>query len=311
MNKLALASCLIILLLTGCGDKDHPSNQATGNKEVSSGVDNNQSQEDTDNNRQEDIQGDSSERITENNTKENDGSKQDQNKNNETQSDQRKEVPQNDQISQSSDKVVDHSKQDSVSVVGNPTAITVMVNKSNALPKGYRPNDLVRPKVKFTFGSQQLDKALMRAEAADALERMFNQASSNGIQLYAASGFRSYETQEYLFNREIEQVGRQKAELAVAKPGTSEHQTGLTMDISAASMNYTLDESFEHKPEGKWLAEHAHEYGFILRYPKGKENITKYQFEPWHFRYVGKEIATEIYHKGITLEEYFQNKKGI
>jgi LAS superfamily LD-carboxypeptidase LdcB len=111
----------------------------------------------------------------------NDGSKQDQNENNETQSDQRKEVPQNDQISQSSDKVVDHSKQDSVSVVGNPTAITVMVNKSNALPKGYRPNDLVRPKVKFTFGSQQLDKALMRAEAADALERMFNQASSNGI----------------------------------------------------------------------------------------------------------------------------------
>ncbi|GIN86091.1 D-alanyl-D-alanine carboxypeptidase [Heyndrickxia sporothermodurans] len=199
----------------------------------------------------------------------------------------------------------------SVPVVSNPASITVMVNKSHALPKEYRANDLVRPKVKFVFGNEKLEKALMRTEAASALEKMFEKAASEGIHLFAASGYRSYETQDYLFKREIDKVGREKAEQAVAYPGTSEHQTGLAMDISAPSVNYTITEKLENKEEGKWLAEHAHEYGFILRYPKGKEEITKYKFEPWHFRYVGKKIASEIYEKGITLEEYFEEVKGI
>jgi D-alanyl-D-alanine carboxypeptidase len=90
----------------------------------------------------------------------------------------------------------------------------------------------------------------------------------------------------------------------VARPGTSEHQTGLTMDITAKSVGLELVESFENTAEGKWLASNAHNYGFILRYPKGKTNITGYAFEPWHYRYVGVDIATDIFNRGITLEEY-------
>ncbi|QQZ09767.1 M15 family metallopeptidase [Heyndrickxia vini] len=277
MKKVALTSLIVTLLLAGCSEMGKsPDNIKKRDDEVSKNK----------------------------NTLVDDRSEQgEQDKNNQLN---------NNDTAKKNDKTDNQTKNsEGVPVVANPTAIAVMVNKSNALPDGYRPNDLVRPKVKFVFGDQKLDKALMRAEAAASLEKMFNQASSQGIQLYAASGFRSYETQDYLFKQEIKNVGREKAELAVAKPGTSEHQTGLTMDISAPSVNYTLTQNFESKNEGKWLAEHAHEFGFILRYPKGKEDITKYQFEPWHFRYVGKEIATEIYKKGITLEEYFDGKQGI
>ncbi|MEK5520720.1 MULTISPECIES: M15 family metallopeptidase [Heyndrickxia] len=277
MKKVALTSLIVTLLLAGCSEMGKsPDNIKKRDDEVSKNK----------------------------NTLVDDRSEQgEQDKNNQSN---------NNDTAKKNDKTDNQTKNsEGVPVVANPTAITVMVNKSNALPDGYRPNDLVRPKVKYVFGNQKLDKALMRAEAAASLEKMFNQASSQGIQLYAASGFRSYETQDYLFKQEIKNVGREKAELAVAKPGTSEHQTGLTMDISAPSVNYTLTQNFESKNEGKWLAEHAHEFGFILRYPKGKEDITKYQFEPWHFRYVGKEIATEIYKKGITLEEYFDGKQGI
>ncbi|RLQ95573.1 D-alanyl-D-alanine carboxypeptidase family protein [Falsibacillus albus] len=186
-----------------------------------------------------------------------------------------------------------------------------MVNKSIALPKNYRPADLVRPNVAFSFGSQKLEKGLLRKSAAAALEKMFNGAKKDGIVLIAASGFRSYQTQAYLFNREVKQVGLKKAEIAVARPGTSEHQTGLTMDITSKSMNYSLGERFESTNEGKWLQQHAYEYGFIMRYPKRKEAITKYEYEPWHYRYVGIELANIIHAKGLTLEEYFGDKKGI
>ncbi|KYC97542.1 M15 family metallopeptidase [Heyndrickxia sporothermodurans] len=310
MKKVAFTSLLVAMLLTGCSDfkktPDHSGKNDVASENKTTVSDGNQTH-----------QADKSEDQANSEHNQND-SKNDQQNTNQTEenknnsSDQKKDQSKNNETSKESGKANNQTKNsEGVPVVANPTAITVMVNKSNALPDGYRPSDLVRPKVKFVFGNQKLDKALMRAEAAASLEKMFSQASSQGIQLYAASGFRSYETQDYLFKQEIKQVGRKKAELAVAKPGTSEHQTGLTMDISAPSVNYTLTQNFESKKEGKWLAEHAHEFGFILRYPKGKEDITKYQFEPWHFRYVGKEIATEIYKKGITLEEYIDQKQGI
>ncbi|WAA09875.1 M15 family metallopeptidase [Fervidibacillus albus] len=94
--------------------------------------------------------------------------------------------------------------------------------------------------------------------------------------------------------------------MAVAQPGTSEHQTGLTMDITAYSVNQQLVESFGQTEEGKWLENNAHQYGYILRYPKGKETITGYKYEPWHFRYVGVEAATVIFENGWTLEEFFE-----
>ncbi|WP_233569769.1 M15 family metallopeptidase [Falsibacillus albus] len=203
------------------------------------------------------------------------------------------------------------SQQKGLPTVADPAALQVMVNKSIALPKNYRPADLVRPNVAFSFGSQKLEKGLLRKSAAAALEKMFNGAKKDGIVLIAASGFRSYQTQAYLFNREVKQVGLKKAEIAVARPGTSEHQTGLTMDITSKSMNYSLGERFESTNEGKWLQQHAYEYGFIMRYPKRKEAITKYEYEPWHYRYVGIELANIIHAKGLTLEEYFGDKKGI
>ena len=198
-----------------------------------------------------------------------------------------------------------------IPTVANPTSITVMVNKSWKLPDSYRPADLVRPKVSFVFGNQQLEKALLREAAARALENMFAQAKKEGITLLAASGYRSYETQSVLFDNEVKQYGYEKASQAVAYPGTSEHQTGLAMDITAASVNYILSEEFGEKPEGKWLANNAHKFGFILRYPLGKESITGYQYEPWHFRYVGPEMAAEVFESKLTLEEYFGQKQGV
>jgi D-alanyl-D-alanine carboxypeptidase len=196
------------------------------------------------------------------------------------------------------------SEEEAIPVVANPTAINVMVNKFWALPEGYRPSDLIRPNVPFSFGNENSDRSKLRKEAAESLEMMFAGALQEGIELYARSGFRSYETQESIFKNEIATYGYEQAVLYVARPGTSEHQTGLTMDITAKSVGLELVESFENTAEGKWLASNAHHYGFILRYPKGKTNITGYAFEPWHYRYVGVDIATDIFNRGITLEEY-------
>lgn len=191
-------------------------------------------------------------------------------------------------------------------VIQNPDNLLALVNKQYALPEDYVPSDLVRPNVPFSFGNLDIEKAYLRKEAAEKLEAMFAAARADGIQLYAVSGYRSYQRQAQLFEIEVQKVGREAAELVVAFPGNSEHQSGLAMDISGASIDYVLTENFADTPEGRWLAENAHKYGFILRYPKGKENITGYSYEPWHFRYVGEEVAAIIYEKGITLEEYFE-----
>jgi len=202
------------------------------------------------------------------------------------------------------DKPEEPSEPEAIPVVANPGAMNVMVNKFWSLPEGYRPGDLIKPSVPFSFGDENSDRSKLRAEAAESLEVMFNVAKSEGIELYARSGFRSYETQEAIFKNEVATFGYEQAVLYVALPGTSEHQTGLAMDITAKSVGLELVEAFEGTTEGKWLAENAHHYGFILRYPKGKTNITGYAFEPWHYRYVGVDIASEIYAKGITFEEY-------
>jgi D-alanyl-D-alanine carboxypeptidase len=190
-------------------------------------------------------------------------------------------------------------------VIQNPMNILALVNKQFALPGDYEPNDLVRPNVSFSFGNQNIDKSYLRKEAAKHLEIMFAKAKLDGIDLFAVSGYRSYNRQSSIYEAEVSKVGQVAAEKVVAVPGNSEHQSGLSMDISGPSVNNDLSEEFGATPEGKWLAENAHEYGFILRYPEGKEGITGYAYEPWHFRYVGKEAASIIYDKQITLEEYF------
>ncbi|MGG5253935.1 M15 family metallopeptidase [Neobacillus sp. SM06] len=195
--------------------------------------------------------------------------------------------------------------------IQNPTNPLVLVNKDYALPDQYVPGDLVRPNVAFSFGDQKLEQSLMRKDAAQALENMFAEAKKAGVELFAVSGYRSFNRQKTLFDAEVKKVGQQKAEQAVAVPGTSEHQSGLAMDIAGRSTNFYLTEDFTNTVEGKWLAENAYRFGFILRYPKGKEAITHYEFEPWHFRYVGVKAATIIDKHQWTLEEYFQEVKKI
>lgn len=181
-------------------------------------------------------------------------------------------------------------------------SVQAVVNKEYGLPEDYKPEDLVVPNVPFSF-SGTLEKSYLRKEAAEALERLFDLANKEGIQLNAVSGFRSYDYQKKLYANNVKRKGQEHTDRFSAKPGHSEHQTGLTMDVSSKSANNELELTFANTKEGKWLKENAHRAGFIIRYPKGKESITGYAYEPWHIRYVG-DIAESIYKKKLTLEEY-------
>ncbi|MHA7767524.1 peptidase M15 [Bacillus atrophaeus] len=194
--------------------------------------------------------------------------------------------------------------------IQNPDNILALVNKEYALPGTYEPSDLVIPNVKFSF-DEKIQKRYIRKEAAKALEKLFNAGKEKGYELAAVSGYRAYDRQEVIFKNEVSQKGEKKAKEAVAYPGQSEHQTGLAMDISSRSNGFELNEAFGGTDDGKWVQNHAYEYGFIIRYPKGKENVTKYEYEPWHLRYVGKKAAKVIHDHGLTLEEYFNEVKKV
>ncbi|MBC2325608.1 M15 family metallopeptidase [Listeria booriae] len=195
--------------------------------------------------------------------------------------------------------------------IANPENILVLANKDYLLQSTYTPPDLVRPNVTFSFGDAQVEKAQMRKEAGAQLEAMFAAAKQDNLTLYAVSGYRSYKRQQEVFSAEVANKGEAKAKEAVAVPGTSEHQTGLAMDISSKDQGYELTEAFGDTPEGKWLQKNAHNYGFILRYMKGRESTTKYQYESWHYRYVGKDAATIIYNNNWTLEDFFQHVQAL
>ncbi|MGI6450461.1 MAG: M15 family metallopeptidase [Desulfitobacteriia bacterium] len=183
-------------------------------------------------------------------------------------------------------------------------SVTVLVNKQNELPADYVPPDLVYVDIPFTF-SEKVEKRMMRQEAAGKLEELFAAAKEKNIILYGVSGYRSYQTQKSLFAYFTQRDGsEEKANQISARPGESEHQTGLAMDVSSQSVNFGLVENFGDTEEYAWLKDHAHEYGFIIRYPKGKEHITEYSYEPWHLRYVGIELATKLYEENLTYEEY-------
>jgi D-alanyl-D-alanine carboxypeptidase len=186
----------------------------------------------------------------------------------------------------------------------NPDSITVLVNKQLSLPKGYEPHDLVYPNVPFLFKVNS-EKRKMRKEAAKALEEMFAEARKDGIYLAGVSAYRSYATQSELFRYYTQLDGEAKAETYSAVPGTSEHQTGLAIDVSGIDGKCAVKDCFANTKEAHWLAQHSWEYGFIIHYAKGKESITGYKYEPWHLRYVGKTLAKIIHERGITLEEYY------
>ncbi|MGX1831260.1 M15 family metallopeptidase [Paenibacillus taichungensis] len=193
---------------------------------------------------------------------------------------------------------------DAQAVVTNSEAMTVIVNKQRSLPEGYEPDDLVEPNVPFSFDGPH-EKRHMRKEAAEALEKLFAGAKADDIELRAVSGYRSYQRQVSIYNNNVKTKGKEYTDRVSSVPGHSEHQTGLAIDVSSPSVGNAIEEVFGTSKEGQWLAEHAAEYGFIIRYPKGEEAITGYVYEPWHIRYVGTDLAPDVVKSGLTLEEYF------
>ena len=156
----------------------------------------------------------------------------------------------------------------------------IVVNKSYSLPESFNSAGGLNLTAKAQF------------------DRLAAEAKSQGLNIYISSGYRSYATQSSIYQDNVTRYGEAMADSFSARPGYSEHQTGLAIDVN------TIDDTFAGTPEARWLADHAHEYGFIIRYPEGKENITGYQYEPWHIRYLGIDTATAVYNSGLTLEEY-------
>lgn len=187
----------------------------------------------------------------------------------------------------------------------NPSSITVFVNKEHSIPKKYIPEKLVTVNVYFHLTSYD-ERTLMRPEAAQALEKLFASAEESGYKLCGVSGYRSYTRQYNIFTNNILTKGKEHTLKYSAAPGTSEHQTGLAMDVSCESLRYDLSTSFSETPEGIWLSQNAYRYGYIIRYPKNKSNITGYAYEPWHIRYVGKGLAKYLYENDLSLEEYYK-----
>jgi D-alanyl-D-alanine carboxypeptidase len=184
------------------------------------------------------------------------------------------------------------------------TDINFLVNKTHGLPGGYQPARLVEPDVRF-LTSEPHDKRKLRPVAAGALETLFSAAATAGVPLSAVSGYRTHDTQHELYYRYVATHGEEKANTFSARPGHSEHQTGLTMDVTTADGRCAADDCFGLTPAAHWLAAHAQDYGFIVRYPPGKELITGYKHEPWHLRYLGVTLATAVHASGLTYDEYY------
>lgn len=162
----------------------------------------------------------------------------------------------------------------------------ITVNKEYILPQDYTP-----------------DKQ-KESQMYDAFEKMRLDAKNDGLTISIKSGYRSYEVQKELYEYYVKKDGEEKASTYSAKPGTSEHQLGLAIDISNGNKTKTIGDWFNDTPQAQWLYKNAHKYGFILRYPKGKEHITGYKYESWHYRYVGTEHSYNFIENDLTLEEY-------
>lgn len=188
----------------------------------------------------------------------------------------------------------------------DPTSYTVLVNKEYPMPEDYVPEDLTIPDVLYSY-SGIYEKSYMRSIAARAIEEMFAEAKKKKkFELKVVSAYRSYARQKAIYENNINTRGEEKTKMVSAKPGCSEHQTGLAIDVSSDTVDCTIEESFASCPEGKWLAKNCQKFGFIIRYPKGKSDVTGYSYEPWHLRYVGVNLAKYIYKKNLTLEEYYK-----
>ncbi len=172
--------------------------------------------------------------------------------------------------------------------------LTILVNKYHKLPDDYEPNDLVA--LSYNNGYTYY----LRSEAAEAYEQLSSAALLDNVIVYPFSAYRSYDTQNTLYNRYVARDGREAADTYSARPGFSEHQLGLAIDIRSNTLNDNLtDKDYE------WMLDNSYKYGFIVRYPKGKQHITQFMEEPWHLRYLGVELATKVHDSGLTYDEYY------
>ncbi len=186
--------------------------------------------------------------------------------------------------------------------IDDPASLWVVVNKKRPLaPADFVPPDLVTVPVSHVWQPQ------LRQEASTAAVALFQAAAAEaGLRLESQSAYRSYEAQVRVYNQEIAALGLAGADAGTARPGFSEHQTGLAIDISSSPAVCSLLACFGETPHGQWLAANAWRFGFVLRYPVDKTQVTGYDYEPWHFRYLGVEAATEMHDTGVTtLEEFF------
>lgn len=182
--------------------------------------------------------------------------------------------------------------------------LLILVNKENPIEKDYKPDDLTA--IKYFTSDRSETTRYMRDEAAEAFHRLVEAAAEEGLEIRMTTAYRSYDFQKILFDNYVEKEGEEQANTYSARPGQSEHQTGLAVDVSSPSVDYQLTSDYGKTEEGKWLAGNAYRFGFILRFPQGKEDVTGYQYEPWHLRYVGLTAAKEIREHDLTLEEYLQ-----
>ena len=181
----------------------------------------------------------------------------------------------------------------------NLNSINILVNKHNYLTEDYVPENLENINSSYALSNMK-----MVSEAKNAFENLSKDAAKQNLKVIAMSTYRSYEYQVDLYNRYVKTDGKEAADTYSGRPGNSEHQTGLAIDVTTYNAKQQGD--FEKTDEFTWMTNNAYKYGFILRYPKDKENITGYSYEPWHYRYVGKKVAEEIHNLGITYDEYYE-----
>lgn len=173
----------------------------------------------------------------------------------------------------------------------------ILVNKYTSLPEKYAPSDVVEMSNWYSYPGNSI-----RKDVYNAFIEMFNTAKEEGLTLIVNSSYRTYEVQKEIYDDYESNRGQEYADQYAARPDYSEHQTGLSVDIFSPGSNM---ETFESTDEFKWLSENSYKYGFILRYPKDKEDITGYNYEAWHYRYVGKDLAKKVYDSGLTYDEYY------
>jgi len=182
----------------------------------------------------------------------------------------------------------------------NLNEITILVNKHNYLEEDYVPDNLKSLSTTYALSGMKMVDV-----AKEAFESMAKDAASEDLTIVAMSTYRSYDYQVDLYNNYVKSDGKEAADTYSGRPGNSEHQTGLAVDVYNQKETYT---NFEKTDEYTWMQENAHKYGFILRFPKDKEEETGYEFESWHYRYVGIEIAKYIKENNISYEEYYATK---